>query len=51
MKYAVRINKKITYVKNYRVLKRVSGSNANFITRMVINFINKKREEEERANL
>jgi hypothetical protein len=45
MKYAVRINKRVNYVKNYRTLKKVSG-NLNFATRLLLKLVNRKKEED-----
>ena len=45
MKYAVRINKRVRYLRAYTVVKRV-GENQNLFTKLLIKVFNRKKNEE-----
>ncbi|HUC38688.1 MAG TPA: hypothetical protein VL944_00985 [Candidatus Acidoferrum sp.] len=44
MKYVVRINKRVRYLKTYTIVKKV-GPQPNLLTKLFIKIFNKKEEE------
>ncbi len=44
MKYAVRINKRVKYLRTYTILKRI-GDNENLLTKMFIKIFSRKKQE------
>lgn len=44
MKYVVRINKRVKYLRTYNIVKRVGG-NENLITKMFVKLFNRKKNE------
>jgi hypothetical protein len=50
MKYAVRVNRKISYIKSYRTLKKSVG-NPNIIMKYILKLANLKKGDEEKPNI
>jgi hypothetical protein len=48
MKYAVRINKKLRYLRTYAIIKRVDRKD-NFLTKMFIKILGRKGGEKAQA--
>ena len=46
MKYAIRINKRVRYLKTYTIAKKI-GENENFLTKMFVKIFNRKQEQEQ----
>jgi hypothetical protein len=46
MKYVIRINKRIKYLKTYKILKK-AGPSDNFLTRVFVRLFNKKEPKDE----